>query len=1022
MAQVKPMQAVVRFEIGQEDYYSDDSSSSTDQDELRVPEVLATERRSATTTTAKDRVSRKDGKDGLNPSRHDSGAVTSGTPSSTASACSRLSPALNVERVSPSPPTSQPPPQSTATRKRSFRRHSTSARSSTSERASSQVLDSGGLSSTPTSPAIDTGTTATTHEIEHHQRDGSRRRSFKRSDTLGQYRIEKTLGQGAFAKVKLATHIASGTQVAIKIVYKHDIEVDYVRDNLHREARLLKLVDHPNVLKLFEIIETDELYCLVTELAIGGEILNYIVAHKSLSEREARKFVRQLIQAVDHIHQHGIVHRDIKTENLLLDRNMDLKLVDFGLGNTLGEGEDRFKTQCGSPAYTAPELLGGKPYTDSVDIWSIGINAYAMLTGKLPFASDNITVLHALILDQQFKIPDTFSPECIDFFRRTLVAKPSGRITMEGLRNHPWICQDDLGPLPAASRRIEHDESWLDRKVVAHVAKTHNCNAEEVTRAVLDNQCNDIMAAYYLHLERFHESGSLDAPKPISKPLRRSCTEGNLTVAKARETAKRLTKVSQPPSRSPSTTAYDSRAAVPRRKSFSSRQGISSPKPPKSVLSANTSVSPRRTGAQKSRRRRTTSGRELSASSLDPVDDAGSQELGESDDGCATNDFDEIRDKQDNVTNIDDPGDGAGDIVAPQFPGSRRRATLDVVNRQTLMRHAGASSIGGTNGSGSGADEGCNPSISRSQRSVTLTPPPRTDTLSRRMSTNGIAGAIAVISDSDADATVVRYGDGTTSPGSAPSDRWYERKDRKDVVSPANLASGRLGTATSAVEDVKGDRTNVGTSVRKGSKPRRSTMLPNIRRTESTGALRRLPTHQQQQPSPSFMAASVPRPRETEARSACSSAKCMPTSSSSNSSSSSRTRLSTRRASMSGALKPAVRRNTSLGRLSSAKSSADVYVRTMRVPVGKRNIAPSSTASELFDRVQQVAIELSFKFTVCVDGGLSITCRTPHLTIEVEVIRLAGLDVHGIHFQRISGDVQLYQQACSTILEFMNLS
>ena len=126
---------------------------------------------------------------------------------------------------------------------------------------------------------------------------------------IGNYVLDKTLGEGAFAKVKLATHHLTGERVAIKIIYKHKIKEDYVRDNLHREGAILRRLHHPHVIRLYEIIETDRAYCLVTECADGGELLDHIVAHGTLSEREVRRYVRQLASAVDHLHKNKVVHR-----------------------------------------------------------------------------------------------------------------------------------------------------------------------------------------------------------------------------------------------------------------------------------------------------------------------------------------------------------------------------------------------------------------------------------------------------------------------------------------------------------------------------------------------------------------------------------------------------------------------------------------------------------------------------------------------------------------------------------------
>lgn len=195
------------------------------------------------------------------------------------------------------------------------------------------------------------------------------RETVHTQNRVGDYVLGKTIGEGAFAKVKLATHVVTGARVAIKLVLKARITSPYVRENLVREGRLMRqFATHPNIVRLIEIIDTDQAYCVVTEYAAGGELLDYVVAHGRLAESDARRFMRQLASAVAHLHSCGVVHRDLKVENLLLDEHLNLKLIDFGLSN-LRDG--KLQTQCGSPAYSAPELLSGAAYGKAVDLWSM---------------------------------------------------------------------------------------------------------------------------------------------------------------------------------------------------------------------------------------------------------------------------------------------------------------------------------------------------------------------------------------------------------------------------------------------------------------------------------------------------------------------------------------------------------------------------------------------------------------------------------------------------------------------------
>ncbi|XP_062312011.1 serine/threonine-protein kinase MARK2-like, partial [Osmerus eperlanus] len=173
---------------------------------------------------------------------------------------------------------------------------------------------------------------------------------------IGNYRLLKTIGKGNFAKVKLARHVLTGKEVAVKIIDKTQLNSSSLQKVTFREVRIMKLLNHPNIVKLFEVIETEKTLYLVMEYASGGEVFDYLVAHGRMKEKEARAKFRQIVSAVQYCHQKNIVHRDLKAENLLLDADMNIKIADFGFSNefTLGSKLDTF---CGSPPYAAPELF-----------------------------------------------------------------------------------------------------------------------------------------------------------------------------------------------------------------------------------------------------------------------------------------------------------------------------------------------------------------------------------------------------------------------------------------------------------------------------------------------------------------------------------------------------------------------------------------------------------------------------------------------------------------------------------------
>jgi len=187
----------------------------------------------------------------------------------------------------------------------------------------------------------------------------SRRRSQNEDQPhIGKYRLLKTIGKGNFAKVKLARHVLTNREVAIKVIDKKTMNQSSL-NKLFREVRIMKLLHHPNVVQLFEVIETDRTLHLVMEYANGGEVFDYLVAHGRMKEREARTKFRQILSAVQYMHQKRIVHRDLKAENLLLDSGMNIKIADFGFSNEFTPGT-KLDTFCGSPPYAAPELFQGK--------------------------------------------------------------------------------------------------------------------------------------------------------------------------------------------------------------------------------------------------------------------------------------------------------------------------------------------------------------------------------------------------------------------------------------------------------------------------------------------------------------------------------------------------------------------------------------------------------------------------------------------------------------------------------------
>ncbi|XP_050542593.1 maternal embryonic leucine zipper kinase-like [Daktulosphaira vitifoliae] len=270
------------------------------------------------------------------------------------------------------------------------------------------------------------------------------------------YVLDRTIGTGGFGKVKLATHTLTGEKVAIKIMDKNKLGKDLPRVKL--EISALKSLSHPNICKLYQVIETESHCYVIMEYCSGGELFDHIVEKSRLSEMESRMFFRQIISAVSYLHENGYAHRDLKPENVLLDKDQNLKLIDFGLcAKPQGGMESLLLTSCGSPTYAAPELIQGVKYHGSeVDIWSMGVILYALLCGCLPFESDNIDELFRKILKGKYVEPSWLSSGSKRLLRRMLCVDPIKRIQISELINDPWVKLGFGCPPMITSKNMNH--------------------------------------------------------------------------------------------------------------------------------------------------------------------------------------------------------------------------------------------------------------------------------------------------------------------------------------------------------------------------------------------------------------------------------------------------------------------------------------------------------------------------------------------------------------------------------------
>ncbi|XP_056101983.1 serine/threonine-protein kinase BRSK2 isoform X6 [Rhinichthys klamathensis goyatoka] len=325
---------------------------------------------------------------------------------------------------------------------------------------------------------------------------------------VGPYRLEKTLGKGQTGLVKLGIHCITSQKVAIKIVNREKLS-ESVLMKVEREIAILKLIEHPHVLKLHDVYENNKYLYLVLEHVSGGELFDYLVKKGRLTPKEARKFFRQIISALDFCHSHSICHRDLKPENLLLDERNNIRIADFGMAS-LQVGDSLLETSCGSPHYACPEVIRGEKYDGRrADVWSCGVILFALLVGALPFDHDNLRQLLEKVKSGVFHMPHFIPPDCQALLRGMIEVDPEKRFTLEAIQTHAWYqagrnepCPEQPPPRRVCMGRImsltELDPDVLDSMY------SLGCFRDRVKLAQ-DLQCeedNQEKMIYYLLLDR----------------------------------------------------------------------------------------------------------------------------------------------------------------------------------------------------------------------------------------------------------------------------------------------------------------------------------------------------------------------------------------------------------------------------------------------------------------------------------------------------------------------------------------
>ncbi|OHS97300.1 CAMK family protein kinase [Tritrichomonas foetus] len=319
---------------------------------------------------------------------------------------------------------------------------------------------------------------------------------------IGSFILEKEIGSGAFASVWRGHHKISNSVVAIKTITKASLETEVAKTRLVREIALLKSMDHPFISEFFSCIEDSDYYFVVMEYVENGNLLDYVNNNGRLSEDQARRYFGQLVSCLDYLHfVKKVAHRDLKCENILLDTHNNIKLIDFGLSNAFTDFQPQLKTACGSPAYAAPEMIKGNPYTHSADVWSAGILLYAVVAGNLPFDDENIQRLLQKIVYTEVFYPSYLSPQLVDLLKKMICKDPEARITIDKIKEHPWFSQTEYLSLldemifetsregmPEIDRDIiqEMNELGVDTKYLSQSLLTGDTNDETVLYRILN--------------------------------------------------------------------------------------------------------------------------------------------------------------------------------------------------------------------------------------------------------------------------------------------------------------------------------------------------------------------------------------------------------------------------------------------------------------------------------------------------------------------------------------------------------
>ncbi|KAL0123337.1 hypothetical protein PUN28_005699 [Cardiocondyla obscurior] len=323
---------------------------------------------------------------------------------------------------------------------------------------------------------------------------------------VGYYELEKTIGKGNFAIVKMATHVVTKSKVAIKIIDKTKLNEENLA-KIFREVHIMKRLRHPHIIRLYQVMETEKMIYLVTEYAPGGEIFDHLVRNGRMPEPEARRIFRQIVLAVHYLHQQRVVHRDLKAENLLLDADNNIKLADFGFSNEYTPGVP-LSTWCGSPPYAAPEIFEGRHYDGPrADVWSLGVVLYVLVCGALPFDGPTMQLLRSVVVSGKFRIPFFMSADCEKLIRHMLVVEPERRLSISQILVHSWMGGGGVTELePGGCSPDVNVSPPLNQLVIENMLRLPGLSTDTLLQAIKGNRFDHVSAIYNLLVDRLEST------------------------------------------------------------------------------------------------------------------------------------------------------------------------------------------------------------------------------------------------------------------------------------------------------------------------------------------------------------------------------------------------------------------------------------------------------------------------------------------------------------------------------------